>query len=243
MDSRKRYLGLDILRIVLALIVFMFHSNMHFKCSYSILNGFVNMGAVAMTGFFMLSGFSLQIGYGSKSIINTAENLSSFYKKRFIGIFPLYLFIILCYDFFLSKVSIFDRLMLLTFELAGLQSVFSTLFGVNHSGGTWFVSCIIICYLLYPFLQQLVKIFDRKTKWIIVLLCCSILLYAPFVQSHFQLISIYSNPFFRVIEFSIGMFLQSLFMERTPAFFKTYETYKSWTMVVGSFILMVGGCL
>ena len=56
-DRGGRAVGLDLMRISMALLVFMFHSRCHvLHCSYGFLNLFVDMGAVAMTGFFLLSG-------------------------------------------------------------------------------------------------------------------------------------------------------------------------------------------
>ena len=58
-STKMRIIGLDVFRIFLTMLVFAFHSNIHFQCHYGILDNFVSMGAIAMTGFFMLSGFSM----------------------------------------------------------------------------------------------------------------------------------------------------------------------------------------
>ena len=65
---------------------------MHFECEYGVFNRFISMGAIAMTAFFMLSGYSLHLAYKEKN----ATKLSSYKKylfKRFAGIFPLYYFV------------------------------------------------------------------------------------------------------------------------------------------------------
>lgn len=69
----NRLLGLDIMRICLALLVFMFHSQMHFGCDYYVLNSFVGIGAVAMSGFMILSGFVLFISYSRKDFTKMSE--------------------------------------------------------------------------------------------------------------------------------------------------------------------------
>ncbi|MGN0999480.1 MAG: hypothetical protein ACI4PO_08005, partial [Faecousia sp.] len=57
--QRQRLVGLDIFRIASALVVMLFHSWCHIGCTYGVLEPFISMGAVFMTGFFLLSGFSL----------------------------------------------------------------------------------------------------------------------------------------------------------------------------------------
>ena len=60
---KKKYIGLDIFRVVSALTICMFHTTVHLDCSYGILNDFSKMGAVFMTAFFMMSGFSLFVNW------------------------------------------------------------------------------------------------------------------------------------------------------------------------------------
>lgn len=60
MTKNYRLIGIDILRILSALVVFFFHARVHLHCSFGVLSGFVEMGAIFMTAFFMLSGFVLQ---------------------------------------------------------------------------------------------------------------------------------------------------------------------------------------
>lgn len=61
---KKRYFGLDIFRCVSALMICMFHTTIHLGCDYGLLQSLSQMGAVFMTGFFMLSGFSLFVNWG-----------------------------------------------------------------------------------------------------------------------------------------------------------------------------------
>ncbi len=100
--------------------------------------------------------------------------------------------------------------MLAPIEILGIQSSFSSLFSVSHNDGTWFVSCILMCYLLYPLIQGILKQISLKAKIMIIAIACFILLYSPIVVFIFSISSIYSNPFFRVIEFLIGATMCSL---------------------------------
>lgn len=208
----KRVVGLDYLRISLAILIFLFHSHIHvLKCDYGLLNGLIDMGAIAMTGFFLLSGYTLNLTYKK---INNIQDIRQFYIKRLISILPLY------YAYGAINVVInialrggeaaMEELMLLPVEVLGIQSVFASLFQFSHNGGSWFISCILICYFLFPLLQILTRNLSDKSRIIIILILGLVLLWSPFVQHYFELQNIYSNPFFRVLEFSIGILVSQM---------------------------------
>lgn len=204
----KRKIGLDIFRIILVLLVFLFHSNMHIGCDYKILNNFIKMGAIAMTGFFMLSGFTLFLTNSNSDFTSKAKT-KTFYMKRLISILPAYYMTALLYIVFIGNETLTQNIWLAPIEILGLQSIFTSVFAYSHNGGTWFISCLLICYIFYPFLQELVKQMAIKNKFILLGLCFFILLYSPFIVENFGLATIYDNPWFRLIEFIIGVILAS----------------------------------
>lgn len=63
-ELKRRYVGLDIVRVVSAFVICMFHTTVHLGANYGIFQGVSIMGAVFMTMFFMLSGFSLFVNWG-----------------------------------------------------------------------------------------------------------------------------------------------------------------------------------
>ena len=67
--NKQRLVGLDLFRIAAALVVLFFHSIIHFESNYGFLQLFLSMGATVMSGFSMLSGFSLYYVYESKNLI------------------------------------------------------------------------------------------------------------------------------------------------------------------------------
>lgn len=210
--AHPRIIGLDIIRISLMLLIYLFHSHMHYHCDYGLLNSFISMGAIAMTAFFMLSGYSLHIADGQKNLTDKTS-LRQFYAKRFWGIMPLYYFCGSIYVIYLiatSKEKAIEELLLFPIEALGLQSYFSSLFEWSHNGGTWFISCLLICYFFYPFLEKTIGMLDRHSKICAVCALGGILLLAPIIQFKFHLASIYSNPFFRMCEFSIGILLAQI---------------------------------
>lgn len=235
-----RIIGLDMLRIALALLIFMFHSQLHFHCSYGKLNSFVSMGAIAMTGFIMLSGYVLWSTYSTKDIW-TIGNMKSFYIKRLITILPLYYSIIFLrnvYQLCTGLLPISDEAFLFPVEIFVTQSTFFSLFRVSHNGGTWFISCILICYAIYPFLQHLLLQMTEKTGYKFLGVLCAILLYAPIVGNYFQLewVTIYANPFYRLIEFAIGMILAQIISAHKDMLCRFSNVY---TLLLTTFLLII----
>ena len=233
--AKHRAAGLDLFRVVAAVMVLLFHCNIHHGNDFGALTGFVSMGAVFMTAFFMLSGYVLFLTYKDKSLVQ-APALKHFYLKRIFGIFPLYLVVAVLYVVTLGQESVFQNLVLLPIEVLGLQSVFSTLFPVSHNGGTWFISCLLFAYLAFPLMQEIVKQMSTRAKWIVLAICTAILFWSPLVVHTFKTDSIYSNPFFRGLEFFIGVLLCSLPIKAGVA-----KVLATWKVFVAEAVLLVAG--
>ena len=232
---QNRAVGLDLFRVVAAVMVLLFHCNIHHESNFGPLTGFVSMGAVFMTAFFMLSGYVLFLTYKDKSLVQ-APALKNFYLKRIFGIFPLYLVVAALYVVTLGQESVSQNLVLLPVELLGLQSVFSTLFPVSHNDGTWFISCLLLAYLAFPLMQEAVKQMTTRTKWIALAICAAVLLWSPLVVHTFKTDSIYSNPFFRGLEFFIGVLLCSLPIRAGIA-----KVLATWKVFVAEAVLLIAG--
>ncbi len=228
----RRMVGLDLFRVVAALMVLLFHCHIHHDCSFGPLTGFVSMGAIFMTGFFMLSGFVLFRTYQERELFKM-DALRNFYLKRAIGILPLYYLVSVVYVLSLGSESQFQNLVLLPIELLGLQTVFSTLFPVSHNGGTWFISCLLLAYLFFPLMQEVVKQWGTRAKLVALGVSTLILFWSPLVVHTFSTDSIYSNPFFRGLEFFIGVVLASL-----PVNAKWITSWKSF--IIEAILLVVG---
>lgn len=208
LKRKQRLIGLDLFRIIAAIMVMLFHSSIHIGCNYGILQPFISMGAIFMTGFFVLSGFSLYYVHGGDDYTDI-NIIKRFLLKRLIGILPLYYVVSILYILFLGKETLIQNIALFPIELLGIQTMFSSLFEISHNGGTWFISCILVCYLVFPFIAICVRQMKIKGKLLLGLLSTFILLYSPFVQHMFHTQSIYSNPLFRILEFTIGCILAS----------------------------------
>ncbi len=239
----ERAIGLDLMRISMALLIYMFHSRIHvLHCSYGFLNSFVDMGAIAMTGFFLLSGYVINLAYGRKDMSNSDE-IKRFYLKRLITIIPLYFvwaFLMVAANVVINgKSAAIEEILLFPVEFLGIQSVFSTLFSFSHNGGSWFISCILICYFLYPLLQIITQKMTDKNRIVLIIVLSSILLWSPFVQHYFNLQKIYSNPFFRALEFSIGILVLQLNIYYSPSKLINFLR-RPFICIVSLLVLFVG---
>ena len=144
------------LRVVSAAMVCLPHSTIHLGCTYGVLQSVSETAHVYMTAFFMLSGFSLFLDWSGRPLSDKKAVLS-FWKKRVLRIMPIYWAVTLVFVLLmlaLKKDTISNVIVLAPIEILGLQSVFHSLFNVSHNGGTWFVSCILICYAVYPFCRS-----------------------------------------------------------------------------------------
>lgn len=242
--DNQRIIGLDLLRISLALLIFLFHSHIHIlKCDYGIMNGFINMGAIAMTGFFLLSGYVINLS-NRKSDLSSPKAIGKFYIKRMITILPLYytyaLVNIVLNIIYNGSTAAVDELILFPIETLCLQSVFASLFSFSHNGGSWFISCIMICYFIFPLIDILSKRTSDRTKIYIILVLSGILLWSPFVEYFFKCQSIYSNPFFRALEFAIGILVCQMNMERSTGNWLTLFLRKPSVCLLSVIVLVSG---
>lgn len=210
-EKKERLYALDLYRIISVFFVFLFHSNMHLGVSYGFLTPFISQCAIFMIVFFILSGFSLYYRYYDKDL-SLIKDIKYFYIKRVIRLYPLYIAVYILYVIVFNNLSVIKNLIIAPIELLLLQSFFDGSFSILHNGGTWFVSCIFFCYLLFPFLKN---ILSQITKYRKVLLCIiySICAISPIIVLVFNLSNIYSNPFFRLLEFIIGMITASIFLD------------------------------
>lgn len=236
--SSGRIAGLDLLRISLAILIYMFHSWMHFGCSYSVyLDKFVSVGAVAMTGFFLLSGYALRLVYGKQDLMEK-HNLGRFYLKRILSIIPLYYFFALLYILISGKESMVDNMLLLPIEALGLQTTFTSLFGISHNSGTWFISCLLLAYLTYPFLQTICKQMGGRSKVLLLLILIFIDIWGVIISRHFNTAWTYDDPFYRIIELTCGLLVADLNIGYSNKFM---QVMRSWgALICSTVILFVG---
>lgn len=130
---------MGLLRLLLAISVLIAHSTPIFGIT---LVG----GRTAVESFFMLSGFAIALTFSSKY----QDNLKSFYKNRFLKLFPLYWFFTLAViitsfittgKFTIFKdylVTPFSKIILILFNSSPLFSDVTNFLGLNINNGQLF---------------------------------------------------------------------------------------------------------
>lgn len=209
--GEKRMYGLDLLRIAAMVVIFIGHSANQLGCNYYWFAPLIQLRDVAMTLFFMLSGFVLYYNY-SKKDLSCFGNIKEFWIKRVAAIVPTYWFVAAGFIIFIGTDSCDTIIRLLPIEALGLQSTLTSIFSISHNGGTWFVSCLLLSYFFYPFMQELIKNISYKSKVSVTVILAALLTYIPFLIGWFNLVDIYDDPFYRGIEFVWGSCLAALIL-------------------------------
>ena len=153
---------------------------------------------VSVTIFVILSGYGL-----SKSVSNL--NLFSFYKKRLARLYINYWLIAMIFIpigvFFMDRslVSVYGdhEYVKLVIQMLGLHMF--TAVGSGYNGTWWFISLMIVLYLLFPFINKIMK----KYPYIFLLLSFILLLLPSYSILYYG----FSLLQFGIFPFAIGIYM------------------------------------
>lgn len=214
MGKKERLVILDIIKICCAVLIYMRHSITIFKCTYgnSLLDGLIcATTSPIMVCFFVVSGFSIYYNNSNRNLLDAGE-LRTFYKKRFITLFPIYILVhMLSYVLVVNTVQ--QKIYSTPVELLGLQSMYGGLFGISHSGATWFISSLLLGYFIYPLVQELLKM-NQRCIYLVTSVIFFVLVYSEVVM--LQIFGVqpgYVNPVFRAMQVAFGAALCMAFTE------------------------------
>ena len=214
MEKREHLAILDIIKICCAVLIYMRHSITMFGCTYgsSLVDGLIcATTSPIMVCFFVVSGFSIYYNNSNRNLLDAGE-LRTFYKKRFITLFPIYILVhMLSYVLVVNTVQ--QKIYSTPVELLGLQSMYGGLFGISHSGATWFISSLLLGYFIYPLVQELLKM-KRSCIYIATSVIFFVLVYSEVVM--LQIFGVqpgYVNPVFRAMQVAFGVALCMAFTE------------------------------
>lgn len=166
----KRLLYLDIVRIFACLCILIIHFNASVS-GYDIFGKFVYpnhlipnaffdgvyLGNIGVGLFFIISGAGLQ--YSHKQISMNKSAILHFYFKRAKSLYPMFWIawaIATIISFIHYKAMPMAKLRHMIVSLCGLDGYAMIMLGKYYEFyqvGEWFLGCIIIIYLLYPFIS------------------------------------------------------------------------------------------
>lgn len=216
---KKRIIGLDILRDIGVIFIFFYH----FFVEYIITANGPNPSMNAYTYFFNIlarpASLFLFIISGYALMYNHEEELplGKYFLRRFKGLFiPFYvaytIMFLIC--FLVNNQVVGHDLPISRFILTimGIDGVTQLLVFNFYLIGEWFMSCIVVCYLLFPLLAKLLKKYKYITLAVMMVWYVFILLiHNPFPFTQLM------NPLFVMVYFYIGMFLHEQFGDKEIA--------------------------
>ena len=207
---KKRIIGLDILRDIGVSFILFYHFFVEYIVTAQGTDGamfgynyFFNILARPASLFlFVISGYALM--YNREYELP----LKKYYLRRFKGLLiPFYVAYTLMYvvTYLVNNQVVGHDIPLnrFVFTLLGLDGVAQLVTVDFYLIGEWFMSCIVVCYLVFPLLAKLLNRFKYITLVVLLVWYMFILfVYNPFPFTQLM------NPLFIIVYFYIGMLLQ-----------------------------------
>ncbi len=165
--KKERIFYLDFIRAFATFIIVLTHYNAMFMPLYGVDNpkgvivttsvGNIYIGAFGVSLFLIISGAALMLSYGEKEKFDYKR----FFGKRFLTIYPCFwiaYFLVFLYNFYEAQTIPQLPKKNIIFSVLGIDGYLSC-FGVKvfYFVGEWFLGFIILVYLIFPFIQWLMK--------------------------------------------------------------------------------------
>jgi peptidoglycan/LPS O-acetylase OafA/YrhL len=212
------------LRFFAALHVIIFHTTIKTTLlarGHTYAGNFLSNGFLAVTLFFMLSGFILAYNYRGQ--IETRSHAVRFWEARYARIWPAYAFSLICSSIPLSGIPHWP-VALATLGMVQAWDPFHAAYAAAWNGVCWSLSVEALFYLVFPWLQTRIEKLriSRLALFGLLVAFVAILCNTPNHNSGDR----YSGLFFYVIipivhlpEFIAGTVLGNLFLDskRTSA--------------------------
>jgi peptidoglycan/LPS O-acetylase OafA/YrhL len=206
------------LRFFAALHVIVFHTTMKTTLlarGQIYAGNFLSNGFLAVTLFFMLSGFILAYNYRGQ--IETRSHAVRFWEARYARIWPAYAFSLICSSIPLSGIPHWP-VALATLGMVQAWDPFHAAYAAAWNGVCWSLSVEALFYLLFPWLQTRIEKLriSRLALFGLLVVIAAVLCNTPNHNSGDR----YSGLFFYVIipivhlpEFIAGIVLGNLFLD------------------------------
>ena len=232
--TKRRFIVLDIIRIGFAVMVFLRHCYTIAGISLKYGEIVMNTTSFVMSGFFIISGFSIQYTHENENF-GSGEGILHFYKKRIVTILPLYLFVIIGGVLFNRAWDFLIYVKQLPVNILGIQTWYNEILSYLPYETTWFVSCLFLSYFIYPLLKTIIMSMSESRRVIVLLILLFVSVYSNFVVDWFGCSSIYPNPLFRFVEFFEGVILCTLF----STIKRLLDKISLFLVILSSFVLVM----
>lgn len=214
------------LRALAMLGIFLFHS------------GLLLNGTFPVTFFFILSGFVLYYSRFDKVDMSFNEWLVWIFNKMkplyIIHLVTFLLSIIIRWEW-LTRLTVPQIIKRIVLDLFLIQSLFEN-DAFIFNGLAWYLSITFILYLIaIPLIRIIKKIPSEKLIIAIVLLLIIEYTLNVINISNMASVYLYSNPFYRVLDFTLGMLVSRMFIEKRFSIIK-YNFYE--IVIVSIFLVM-----
>jgi len=172
-------------------------------------------GIIGVALFFMISGASLYCNYGEKI------DLKKYFKKRFLGIFPMFwiaYFVIYLMLFFQTKTVPFGDLANYKYlvSIVGMDGYLGFYINTFYLIGEWFLGCIILIYILFPIYRLLINKYPKIFFAISSIIGFGLMLFLKGTK-----MPVHMNLLVNSYSFILGMYI-----------FKYIKEIKWWQMLI-----------
>lgn len=189
---------LQSLRFVFVMLIFLSHF------AYGNIQPLDAGGDCGVAFFFLLSGFGLALGYGSR-LDDGSFRYGPFLLRRIRKFYPLHLCCLLSF-LAISHAPIDGRVVLNALLLQSWVPDSSYYFACNSV--SWFLSSLLFCYLVFPLAWRWASVRGLVVVLVVYAVVCWLV---PYDRVNALL---YVNPLARSVDFYIGLTLGKLFAGR-----------------------------
>lgn len=190
------------------LSIFLFHA------------GLLPNGTFAVTFFFILSGFVIYYKYSVKinheigfkdSLVWGIGKIKKLYP---IHVVTFLISIIIKWGWII-KHSLGEVILMGILNLMLLQSLVPK-YAMTFNAASWYLSTLLICYLVAPLLVKQLKGKSNNKKYLIGVWCFQLILVIilPYLIEDYNYV-FYVSPYMRIMDFFLGMILAKIYKERS----------------------------
>lgn len=169
---------------------------------------FIGTGWLICTFFFILSGF----------FYRHPDDIGKYIRKKLFKVFPFYWICLFLTIFLRESVTLENDIWKYTFLLQSyLPSSSEERAFYRYLGPSWFLSSLLFCYILSPFIYKLMKKIPKQGYVLALgLLVTGMLMLrsSNLVPKEYGIWAFYISPFYRVLEYSLGLLLRELIIDK-----------------------------